>query len=102
MKKKRNFYIRLGNGCKEPVEGIYEYECFTARNGRQRFIFHKLPYLGCYAISDSHTGTSVIRGLNKMSKNNFIRICDFILRVTDVKKHQEEFPRVSKLKLDEE
>ena len=102
MKKKRNFYISLGNGCKAQVDYIYEYESSTAKNGRQRFYFGKSKYGLGYAINDSKTGTTIMRGLTKMSKINFIKICQFVLAVTDVKGNQERFPRVSKLKLYED
>ena len=98
MKAKRTFYVRQKFPYKEQVDYIYEYVNITGRNGKQRFIFHKSLREPGYAISDSHTGTCIMKGLTKMSKLNFIKICEFVLCVTDVRKNQENFPRVSKLK----
>lgn len=98
MKKKRTFYVRRRSPYKEQVDYIYEYLSITGRNGSQRFIFHKSLHELGYTISDSHTGTCIMKGLDKMSKLNFYKICEFILCTTDVRKNQERFPRVSKLK----
>lgn len=98
MKNKRVFYVRMLNGYKTKVDCIYEYYSVNMKNDNQRLIFHKQPYENSYAITDSKTGTSILRGLNKMTKLNFIKICEFVLCVTDVRKNQEKFPRVSKLK----
>ena len=98
MKEKRTFYVRQKLPYKEQVDYIYEYFSITGRNGSQRFIFHKQLREPGYAISDSHTGTCIMKGLHKMSKLNFNKICEFVLCTIDVRKNQERFPRVSKLK----
>lgn len=99
MKNKRVFYVRMLNGYKIKVDCIYEYYSVNMKNGNQRLIFHKQPYENGYAITDSKTGTSILRGLNKMTKLNFIKICKLVLCLIDVTKYQENFSRVSKLKL---